>query len=198
MTISLICSLSAVLLAVAVSPWSLAIKEALDKGVILPGSITVQLLAQEMQRVAEQQRSANPNLRTAFLVDGFPRSADNVQHFQSAIAPITHILNLQCADTTLIQRVMNRAALSAASAVAGVGSVGGGRSDDRYDVVLERLRVFRGESEGVMKWWREECERRRMEDGVGWMYDVDGEKSIEEVYHDVRRVYLEFIKQYTE
>ena len=165
----------------------MAIQAALDQGVILPGSITVQLLAQEMQRAAQAQQAINPNVRPAFLIDGFPRSADNVAHFQSAIATITHLLHLQCADSTLTQRLLHRASQSAA---------GAGRSDDRHEVVVQRLRVFRGESEAVLRWWRGECEKRRWEGGEGWMYDVDGEKSIAEVYDDVRGVYLKFIEQF--
>ena len=173
---------------VSVSHWAPAIQAAIDTGVILPGSITVQLLADEMQRVAQQQRTANPLTRPAFVVDGFPRSTDNVDRFQAAIAPITHLLNLQCTDDTLTQRLLLRAAQSAAS--------GGSRSDDRREVVLERLRVFHGETEGVLHWWRDECDRKRSQGGVACMYEVDGEKSIAEVYADVRRAYLQFIEQY--
>ena len=168
------------------SQWAPAIKAAIDTGVILPGSVTVQLLAHEMQRVAQQQQTVNPHIQPAFLIDGFPRSTDNVDHFQTTIAPITHLLHLQCTDATLMQRLLHRAAQS----------TGGGRSDDRQEVVVERLRVFHGETEGVLRWWREECERRQKGGGVGWMYDVDGDKSIPDVYEDVRRVYLQFIEKH--
>ena len=168
------------------SHWLPAIKAAIDTGVILPGSITVQLLAHELQRVGQRQHAVNPRIEPAFLIDGFPRSTDNVAHFQADIAPLAHLLHLQCADTTLTQRLGRRAALAA----------GGSRSDDKEEVVRERLRVFHGETEGVLRWWREECERRRKVGGEGWTYDVDGERSIPEVYEDVRRVYLQFIDRH--
>ena len=152
---------------------------------ILPGSITVQLLAHEMQRVGQRQHAVNPRIEHAFLIDGFPRSTDNVDHFQSDIAPLAHLVQLRCADTTLTQRLRRRAALAAGG--------GASRSDDTEEIMRERLRVFHGETEGVLRWWREECERRRKVGGESWMYDVDGERSIPEVYEDVRRVYLQFI-----
>jgi hypothetical protein len=57
------------------------IVDAMQSGVILPGELTVDLLDQEIHRVQAAQSRVNPNLIPVFLVDGFPRSMDNVQHF---------------------------------------------------------------------------------------------------------------------
>ena len=72
-------------------------------GVILPGEVTVDLLRAEMARVQSEQRSVDADVAPAFIVDGFPRSMDNVEQFQAKVSgllttalPVSLTLLLAC------------------------------------------------------------------------------------------------------
>ena len=61
----------------------------MQSGRILPGRLTVELLAAEVERVSREQRGINPFLTPVYLVDGFPRSLDNIEHFTERVRCLT-------------------------------------------------------------------------------------------------------------
>ena len=164
---------------------SAVISAALLSGKILPGELTVELLGAEVQRVVAAQRRLNPLLTPVFLVDGFPRSLDNVRHFSRRFGPPQSIILLTASDATLRRRREGRATTS-------------GRTDDSGEVMEKRLTTFHEETmKGVVDWWkRQESEEGEEGQGKGEgkrrMWEVDGERSIDAVYEDVRRVFLEW------
>ena len=168
------------------------IHAAMQAGTILSGELTVDLLASEVQRLTAAQRSLDPALSLAFLVDGFPRSFDNVRHFTARFGPPRALLLLTAADTTLRQRLRRRAAAAP------------GRPDDTDEVMQRRLATYHVETEQVVRWWKgEEQAGEEVElegaggeetTGLRWLREVDAERSIEEVYEDVRAAYTEWVQ----
>ena len=118
---------------VSVSKWASAIASAMQSGRILPGELTVELLADEVARIVEEQHRLNPRLTPAFLVDGFPRSMDNVHHFARRFGPPLALLLLSASDATLRSRLQARAASS-------------GRADDTREVMERRIAGFHAEN----------------------------------------------------
>ena len=161
----------------------------MQSGAILPGELTVDLLASEVQRVSAEQRSLNPALSPAFLIDGFPRSFDNIRHFSARFGPPRALLFLNASDATLRQRLQRRAAAAS------------GRPDDTSEVMERRLATYHADTQPVLRWWKGESlsdqpvgpERGAGGAGHRWLREVDAERSIEEVYEDVRLAYTEWL-----
>ena len=165
----------------------------MQSGSILPGELTVDLLASEVQRATAEQRRLDPAFSSAFVIDGFPRSFDNVRHFTARFGQPTSLLLLNAADSTLRQRMQKRVAAAAE-----------GRPDDTSEVMERRLTTYHADTQPVLRWWKGEQlsdQAAGLEgDKAGkasrrWLREVDGERSIEEVYEDVRDAYTKWLQE---
>jgi hypothetical protein len=55
-------------------------------GGILRGAVTVALLRAEVERLQRESARLEPGVQPAFVIDGFPRSMDNLVQFEENVS----------------------------------------------------------------------------------------------------------------
>ena len=99
----------------------------IESGELVPDDVVEEAL---LQRLA--------TARSGFVLDGYPRTVsqarDLLRFLQELALRITRAFHLCAPDDVLVQRLLSR-----------------GRGDDRPDVILERMRVYRLETEAVIE-----------------------------------------------
>ena len=106
------------------------IERHLSAGEIVPTEITVGLLVRAMESAMRRTGKTN------FLLDGFPRSIDNLEHWQAAFggeAALPDMLYFECPYPVLEQRILGRARYS-------------GRSDDNVESIKLRFDTFKAKT----------------------------------------------------
>lgn len=114
------------------------IQRVIGAGGIVPGALTVELLGCELRSLQQRQRELNPALRLVVLVDGFPRSMDNVAEFERQLGPVRHMLLLECDEEEMRRRLRSR-----------------GRSDDTDEIIQKRFEGYRTQTQQVIDWFKE-------------------------------------------
>lgn len=104
------------------------IAQALAEGQIVPSAVTVQLLRQAMGEA-----------RGPFLIDGFPRSLENLQAYerQCGSGTCAFILYLDLSEDAMRERILERGQTS-------------GRSDDNLATVQKRFATFNKQTMPVL------------------------------------------------
>ncbi|TSD68450.1 adenylate kinase [Aeromicrobium piscarium] len=125
----------------------------MDAGEYVPDSVTNAMV---------RDRLAQPDARDAFLLDGYPRTPDQVAELDSILSDLGTQLDAALALTVdpeeLIARLLKRAETS-------------GRSDDTEDVIRHRQEVYAAETAPLLNVYRER----------GLLVEVDGMGSVDEV-----------------
>ena len=128
-------------------------KSYMDRGEYVPDSVTNDLV---------RDRLSHPDAAGGFLLDGYPRTADQVAELDSILAAANQSLTavvLLTADTDeIVRRLLKRA-------------VEQGRSDDTEEVIRRRLDVYASETEPLISSYS----------ARGLVVMVDGLGSIDEV-----------------
>jgi adenylate kinase len=134
------------------TPLGVEAKKFMDAGEYVPDEITNAMV---------KDRLAQPDA-DAFILDGYPRTADQVERLDEMLAEIGHPLDavivLIVDDEELVQRIVERGRTS-------------GRSDDTEEVVRNRLKVYQGETEPLLALYRQR----------GLLREVDGMGDIDEI-----------------
>jgi len=129
------------------------IDEHINEGKIVTSSITVQLLRDAMVASGEKR----------FLIDGFPRSEENLNTWlenMNGVATIKHVIFLDLTEDAMVERVLKR------------GALGSNRSDDNEDVVRKRLQTYTSSTMPIIDHFTKEGKTLR----------IDGSGSVEEVF----------------
>ncbi len=125
----------------------------MERGELVPDEVTIGML---LDRISE------PDAEAGFILDGFPRTAAQAEALERALAgrglAVDVVPRIEVPQEVLLARIAKRAQLE-------------GRSDDRPEVVAERLRAQRAGLEDVARFY----EARRV------LVDVDGVGSVDEV-----------------
>jgi adenylate kinase len=125
----------------------------MEAGELVPDDLVISLV---------RERTALPDARNGFLLDGFPRTIEQAKALDRILegnaASVDGVINLLVPEGTVVERLLGRAGLE-------------GRSDDRRETVAERLRVYREKTAPLVDHYR----------SLGLLYDVDGSGSVEEV-----------------
>lgn len=125
----------------------------MDNGDFVPDSVT-----NSMVRDRLQQQDA----REGFLLDGYPRTAGQVDELDGILAgegqELALVLQLTADDEELVRRLLGRAKDS-------------GRSDDNEKVIQHRLDLYHGQTEAIVARYAER----------GILAKVDGTGDIDEV-----------------
>lgn len=128
-------------------------KKYMDKGEYVPDSITNAMVA---------DRLAQPDTGNGFLLDGYPRTLEQVGELDKILAnletPLDTVVEITANTEEVIARLLNRAKLE-------------GRADDTEDVIRRRMEVYAEQTEPLTAIYREK----------GLLVQVDGMGSVEEV-----------------
>lgn len=119
-------------------PTAVSIEEFMAAGKLVPNEITVTLLKNAMERATRTTGRNN------FLLDGFPRSLNNMEGWYEIFGRETELpqmLYLECPYPVLEQRILGRAKYS-------------GRSDDNVESMKLRFDTFKAETLPTLELFR--------------------------------------------
>jgi adenylate kinase family enzyme len=119
-------------------PTAKVIEKYMTSGRLVPNEITVTLLKNAMERVTRTTGKRN------FLLDGFPRSLDNLEAWYEIFGRETELpkmLYFECPYEVLVERILGRAKFS-------------GRSDDNIESIKLRFDTFKAETLPIVELFR--------------------------------------------
>ncbi len=135
------------------TPLGLKVKTILDAGDYVPDTLTNELI---------EDRLAQPDAEQGFLLDGYPRTADQVDYLESLLQgkgeELTAVVQLVADRDEIVERLRRRA-------------VEQGRSDDTEEAIRHRQDVYLRETGPLIAAYGEK----------GLVLEVDGLGSIDEV-----------------
>ena len=118
-----------------------------------------ELVSDDLMISLIQDRLAKPDASRGFLLDGFPRTAQQALALEQLLSgngqALSSVVNLSVPDAVVVDRLHGRA-------------VEQGRMDDRPETILERLRVYQEKTEPLVDFYR----GRRLLNDVNGMGDV--------------------------
>jgi UMP-CMP kinase len=135
------------------------INQCIANGRLVPSSVTCQLLERAMQHAYEQTK------RTKFVIDGFPRSFENLQAWEESAGKqhqLEFVLNLECPEEVLVGRLVKRGETS-------------GRIDDGPDVIRKRFQTHQKECMPIIEHYEK----------LGLLKHVASDSSVEDVHKRV-------------
>ncbi len=120
------------------------------------------LVSDEIVLAMLEQRLAEPDAATGFILDGYPRNVAQCEALQALLArigqPLEIAIKLDVPSELIVERIAGRAAAQ-------------GRKDDTPETVRERLRVYAEQTEPVAGYFA----------GIGKLVVVDGVGELAEV-----------------
>ena len=131
------------------------LKQILAEGRLVSSEITTSLLITAM----------NKSENDAFLIDGFPRSMENLHCWEELVPPnfqLQFLLLLECPEPILLERLLERGKTS-------------GRTDDTEEVIKQRFRTSNAMTAPVVEHYR----------STGQLRVVDSNRTKEEVFFDI-------------
>ncbi len=135
------------------TPLGLEAKAVMEAGKLVSDAIVLAML---------EQRLAEPDAASGFILDGYPRNVAQCEALQALLArigqPLEIAIKLDVPSELIVQRIAGRAAAQ-------------GRKDDTPETVRERLRVYAEQTEPVADYFA----------GIGKLVVVDGVGELAEV-----------------
>lgn len=149
----------------------------MNKGKLVSDDVVTELV---------RERLKNPDTRHGYILDGFPRNLEQVHSLEAMDGGKRELaIEISVKSNVLIERLKSRRTCGSCGAVfnllldkprvEGRCDVCGGelieRSDDRPEVITERLKVYEEETEKIKSHYRAKSVYRRV-DGTGSAEDV--------------------------
>lgn len=162
------------------TPLGLKVKAILDAGHFCPDDITVELV---------KDRLSKEDCKDGYLLDGFPRDMEQAEALEKFSTPDA-VLNLVVNLDKIEKRITGRRNCCACKGSFNVEFIGdtnvcptcGGklirRDDDNPETVKERLAVYKEKTEPLVSYYQKQ----------GKLINVDGDKSVEDVFAEIQRV----------
>ncbi|GAB3455524.1 adenylate kinase [Kineococcus endophyticus] len=129
------------------------VKEYLDAGKYVPDSVTNAMVRDRLQQ---------PDAADGFILDGYPRTTDQVRELDDMLreigAKLEHVLEITADTDELVRRLSKRA-------------VDQGRSDDTEDVIRTRQQVYLDQTAPLVEVYSERGLLRSV-DGLGEISSV--------------------------
>ncbi len=123
----------------------------MSRGQLVPDDIILHLIAERLQE---------PDCRKGYLLDGFPRTIAQAEALDRMLAeqntPLDVVLELQVPEAELFERLAGR-----------------GRTDDKPEVIQQRLEAYRRQTEPLLDYYGK-ARRLKSIDGVGPVDDIFG------------------------
>lgn len=129
----------------------------MESGEMVPITIIVSLLVKTI--FAKKSKK--------YLIDGFPRTLEQVIYFEKNIQECSCILYYDVSESTLMSRMMNRANTNKEYR----------RSDDKEDIMKKRIKEFEKHTLPVIEWY-EKC---------GKLRKINGEQGIKQVFNETKK-----------
>lgn len=137
-------------------------KRYMDAGDFVPDEVTNRMVA---------DRIAQADAASGFLLDGYPRTAGQVEALDAMLREaglaLSAVVELEVEDAELVQRLLKRAEIE-------------GRADDTEEVIQHRLDLYHRETESVIESYADRGIVARV-DGTGQIDDVT-ERVLQAVY----------------
>lgn len=162
------------------TPIGIKIKDIIDSGNLCPDDLTIEIV---------RNRLSEKDLENGYLLDGFPRNLYQAENLEKICAPDI-VLNIDV-DLDLVQkRISSRRfcgnckgtfsalVLENPNVCPECGSSLITRKDDEESAVKERLVVYKKQTEPLIEYYK----------NLGKLISVDGNKTIEEVYQEIKKV----------
>ena len=159
-------------------------KEFMDKGLLVPDELTVQLLL---------DRVANEDCKDGYVLDGFPRTIPQADVLDSELTKlgdkVDFAVNVDVPDENIVRRMSGRRACLKCGAtyhiehippkVEGICDKCGSelvlREDDKPETVQNRLSVYHEQTQPLIDYY----------DKKNILKTVDGTKDMQEVFNDI-------------
>jgi UMP-CMP kinase len=128
-------------------------------GELVPSSITCKCLENGMTKAYRKSGA------TKFLIDGFPRSHENMKAWEDTMSVhnVKFVLSFECPESVLEGRLLERGKIS-------------GRSDDNIGTIRKRFHTFRAESVPIIEYFEK--------DGTT-VHKIESDKGVEQIYEQV-------------
>lgn len=164
-------------------------KTFMDAGKLVPDEVVLDMLF---------DRISHPDCEKGFLLDGFPRTIPQAEAFEAYVVKAharVIAFNLEVPDAVIVERAAGRLTCKSCGnvhnksfsppAVEGACDKCGGeliqRTDDKPEVVLERLKVYHEQTKPLIQYYK----TKKVLDSF------DGTKSPSAIFADLLRVYNE-------
>lgn len=135
----------------------------IKEGKIVPVEITCSLLENAMKKSGKEK----------FLIDGFPRSKNNLDGWNENVGPrvdLQFVLYFDCPLELCVQRCLER------------GAQGSGRTDDNKESMNKRVNTFLSETKPIIDHYEQ----------LNLVKSIDATKPIDEVFSKVEEVFESF------
>ncbi len=160
------------------TPLGLKAKSYIDRGQLVPDEVVVEIV---------QQRIDEDDCKNGFLLDGFPRTIAQAEALDR-LTNIDNVINLEVDLDKLVDRITGRRVCEKCGESYHVSTkkddicekCGGKliqRADDTEETVKSRLNVYKNETAPLINFYKNQ----------GVLKNVDGMKSIEEVFEEISK-----------
>jgi len=164
-------------------------KEYMDKGLLVPDEVTNRIVEDRLQK---------EDCQKGFLLDGYPRNIPQAEELDKFLEErghsLTAVINIQVEREALIDRITGRRVCPVCGATYHIktsppkvdnvcdkcGSELIQRSDDKLESVVKRLEVYEKETKPLIDYYT----RKDI------LVNIDGNKSIDEVFEDIKKALL--------
>eukprot|EP00980_Cylindrotheca_fusiformis_P000195 scaffold36_cov127-Cylindrotheca_fusiformis.AAC.5 len=135
----------------------------IDAGELVPSSITCKCIENGMVNAFEKTGA------TKFLIDGFPRSHENMKAWEDTmnVHNVMFVLDFECPETVLEGRLLERGKNS-------------GRTDDNIETIRKRFNTFKAESVPIIKYF---------ETNGTTVHKIESDKGVEQIFEKVASLF---------
>jgi UMP-CMP kinase len=140
------------------------IESRIASGQLVPSSVTCQLI----QNAMEEAYASTPQIRH-FLVDGYPRSAENQSVWEAQVhnARVAFVLFFECPEEVLTGRLLER------------GQTSGRVDDANLDIIRQRFRTYAEQTQPIVEAYEK----------LGKVRRVPADRPVEDVYETTARLF---------
>ena len=141
------------------TPLGLQAKGFMDKGELVPDSVTNEMVA---------DRLTHPDVQAGFLLDGYPRTTAQAEFLKNALtkmnSPLDAVLEMTIDNSEIVKRLSGRRTCRGCGKIYSAAqptcdSCGGElyqRDDDKEEVIQRRLEVYADQTAPIVGFYRNE------------------------------------------
>jgi len=157
------------------------IKEFNSKGLLVPDEIIIEMV---------RNRVTSDDIGSGYILDGFPRTLDQVKGLSAVPADDELAIFLKVNDDIIVKRILSRVSCESCGEIFNTktqqparinvcdrcGNALVRRTDDTEEIIKKRIQVYREETLPVINYYR----------GKGNLYELDASREIGEVWTEIR------------